>query len=81
LRTTLDCNEEKTHWTIYNTIREIKATFRILKTDLDLRPINHKSDEGAKAHLPPGHPRILAGQHCSPSIKTKKDNIKLARGG
>jgi transposase len=57
LRTTLDCNDEKTHWTIYNTIREIEATFRILKTDLDLRPIYHKSDDGAKAHL---HLGILA---------------------
>ena len=51
LRTTLNTNDEKTHWEVYNTIREIEATFRILKTDLDLRPIYHKTDEASKAHL------------------------------
>lgn len=51
LRTTLDQNEEQTQWTIYNTIREIESTFRVLKTDLDLRPIYHKTDAAAMAHL------------------------------
>jgi hypothetical protein len=51
LRTTLDQKEEQVQWTIYNTIREIEATFRVLKTDLDLRPIYHKTDEAAMAHL------------------------------
>src|SRR5665647_554824 len=35
----------------YNAIREIEATFRVLKTDLDLRPIYHKRDDAAMAHL------------------------------
>ena len=35
----------------YNIIREIEYTFRVLKTDLDLRPIYHKSDGAAMAHL------------------------------
>jgi hypothetical protein len=39
LRTTLDQKDEQVQWTIYNTIREIEATFRTLKTDLDLRPV------------------------------------------
>ena len=51
LRTNLDHNDEQTQWTIYNTIREIEATFRVLKTDLDLRPIYHKTDKAAMAHL------------------------------
>lgn len=51
LRTTLDQTQEQTQWTIYNTIREIEATFRVLKTDLDLRPIFHKTDAAAMAHL------------------------------
>jgi hypothetical protein len=51
LRTTLDQKDEKTQWTIYNTIREIEATFRTLKTDLDLRPIYHKTDKASMAHL------------------------------
>ena len=42
---------------IYNTIREIESTFRILKTDLDLRPIYHKNDDATMAHL---HLGILA---------------------
>ena len=57
LRTSLDEQVEQTLWTIYNTIREIEYTFRVLKTDLDLRPIYHKTDEAAMAHL---HLGILA---------------------
>ena len=38
-------------WNIYNTIREIENSFRTLKTDLDLRPVYHKSDIGTMAHL------------------------------
>ncbi|MEI7543094.1 MAG: IS1634 family transposase [bacterium] len=51
LRTSLDEKDEAVQWEIYNTIREIEATFRILKTDLDLRPIYHKNDDAAMAHL------------------------------
>jgi len=57
LRTTLDGNDEKTFWAIYNIIREIEYTFRVLKTDLDLRPIYHKTDDASMAHL---HLGILA---------------------
>ena len=51
LRANLDQKNEEAQWTIYNAIREIEATFRVLKTDLDLRPIYHKTDEAAMAHL------------------------------
>ena len=51
LRTSLDEKKETNIWTIYNIIREIEYTFRVLKTDLDLRPIYHKSDGAAMAHL------------------------------
>ena len=51
LRTSLDWNDEKAIWGIYNAIREIEYTFRVLKTDLDLRPIFHKTDEASLAHL------------------------------
>jgi len=57
LRTSLNVNDERILWTIYNTIREIEYTFRVLKTDLDLRPIYHKTDEASMAHL---HLGILA---------------------
>ncbi len=51
LRTTLDEKSEKTLWAIYNVIREIEYTFRVLKTDLDLRPVYHKTDDASMAHL------------------------------
>ena len=51
LRTNLLIKDEVLIWNIYNTIREIESSFRTLKTDLDLRPVYHKSDEGTLAHL------------------------------
>lgn len=51
LRTSLNWADEETIWIIYNAIREIEYTFRVLKTDLDLRPIFHKTDEASMAHL------------------------------
>ena len=52
LRTSLDeVSSEATLWQCYNIIREIEATFRVLKTDLDLRPIFHKNDKSTMAHL------------------------------
>jgi hypothetical protein len=51
LRTSLEANTEAALWQFYNIIREIEATFRVLKTDLDLRPIFHHKDENTMAHL------------------------------
>ncbi|HSW68318.1 MAG TPA: transposase [Bacteroidales bacterium] len=51
LRTNLEATYEKLMWDIYNTIREIEATFRVLKTDLSLRPVYHQKDEFTHAHL------------------------------
>ena len=51
LRTCLKENEESLIWTIYNCIRNVESSFRTLKTDLDLRPIYHKSDSATQAHL------------------------------
>ena len=51
LRTTMGLKDEKTFWDIYNIIREIEYTFRVLKTDLDLRPVYHKTDDASMAHL------------------------------
>jgi hypothetical protein len=44
LRTSLD-NENRILWDSYNIIREIEYTMRVLKTDLDMRPIFHQKDE------------------------------------
>ena len=57
LRTNMKVTDEVVVWDIYNTIREIENAFRTLKTDLDLRPIYHKSDKATMAHL---HLGILA---------------------
>ena len=51
LRTSLQARSEENIWKFYNTIREIEATFRVLKTDLYLRPIHHQKDENTMAHL------------------------------
>lgn len=51
LRTNMNVTNEVIVWNIYNTIREIENAFRTLKTDLDLRPIYHKSDKATMAHL------------------------------
>ncbi len=51
LRTSLIEPDQALVWTFYNTIREIEYTFRVLKTDLDLRPIFHQTDDASKAHL------------------------------
>jgi len=51
LSTSLNQDDEQTLWTIYNISREIEYTFRVLKTDLDLRPIYHKTDNASMAHL------------------------------
>lgn len=51
IRTSLSQTDEKTLWTIYNTLTEIEATFRVLKTDLSLRPVFHKTDKNVESHL------------------------------
>jgi len=59
LRTNYTSTEETEIWAIYNTIRDVEATFRTLKTDLNLRPIYHQKDRYTKAHL---HLGLLAYQ-------------------
>jgi len=51
LRTSEKNIDEKGFWDIYNTIREIEATFMVLKSDLNLRPVFHQMDEATNAHL------------------------------
>jgi hypothetical protein len=51
LRSSLKDANENLLWTVYNCIREVESTNRTLKTDLDLRPIFHKTDDASQAHL------------------------------
>ena len=57
LRTSLKNKDEETIWTIYNTLTEIEATFRTLKTELNLRPVYHQKDCRTQAHI---HLGVLA---------------------
>ena len=51
LLTSLDEKDELNVWKFYNVIRTVEETFHTLKSDLDMRPVYHKGDEGIKAHL------------------------------
>lgn len=51
IRTNIQQRDEKLVWDIYNTIRNIEQTFRVLKSDLALRPVFHKKDENTMSHL------------------------------
>jgi len=55
IRTSIQKENEKDNerliWDIYNTIREVEESFRILKNDLHLRPVFHIKDDNTMAHL------------------------------
>lgn len=51
LRTSVATLDERLCWEYYNIIREIECTNRQLKTDLNMRPIFHRTDDRAEAHL------------------------------
>jgi len=44
-------SQESLIWTIYNCIRNLESSFRCIKSDLDLRPVYHHTDDAAEAHL------------------------------
>lgn len=51
IRTNIEASSESQLWDIYNTIREVEATFRGLKSDLNIRPVHHQNDERIDAHM------------------------------
>jgi transposase len=51
IRTNYENPNEKELWDIYNTIREVEATFKCLKSDLQIRPVHHQKDSRIEAHL------------------------------
>ena len=51
IRTNYNDPTEKQLWDIYNTIREVEATFRCLKSDLQIRPIHHQKDSRIESHI------------------------------
>ncbi len=42
---------EKEIWDTYNMTRDVEATFRCLKTDLDIRPVFHQKDAYIEPHI------------------------------
>jgi hypothetical protein len=73
IRTSMQGKDEKTIWDIYNTLTEVEATFRILKTDLSLRPVFHQKDDSSQAHI---HLGVLAYTIVNTiRYKLKKQNI------
>ncbi|MEM8894805.1 MAG: IS1634 family transposase [Bacteroidota bacterium] len=51
IRTSYTNTSEKELWQVYNAIREVEATFRCLKSDLQIRPVHHQNDERIEAHI------------------------------
>ena len=51
LLTSLDSEKEENVWQFYNVIRTVEETFHVLKTDIDIRPVYHKSDIAIMAHI------------------------------
>ena len=63
LRSSLTGNSQESLWKFHNTIREIEASFRVLKTDLDQRPIYHKKKRKYNGTPTPRVVGILGGKH------------------
>lgn len=59
IRTSCSQANEQQIWETYNTVREVEATFRCLKTDLQIRPVFHQKDERIESHI---YSTILAYQ-------------------
>ncbi len=42
IRTNYEDTSEEELWKIYNSIRKVESTFRVLKSDLNMRPVHHQ---------------------------------------
>lgn len=51
LRYTKTAISEDDIWQVYNLTREVESVFRILKTDLDIRPVYHQKDAYIEPHI------------------------------
>jgi len=51
IRTSIKAEQEKLLWQLYRTLGEIESSFKVLKSDLDMRPIFHRKGENIEAHL------------------------------
>lgn len=52
IRTSIEADqEEELLWKLYRILGEIESSFKVLKSDLDMRPIFHQKGENIEAHL------------------------------
>ena len=59
IRTNIDNQTEQMLWETYNTVRDVEASFKCLKSDLHIRPIHHQKDYRIEGHI---YQTILAYQ-------------------
>jgi len=71
LRYTQTTVSEDDIWNVYNLTREVEAVFRILKTDLDIRPVYHQKDAYIEPHIWLG---IIAYQVVNYTRRVLKEN-------
>lgn len=51
IRTSILAEQEELLWKLYRILGEIESLFKVLKSDLDMRPIYHQKGENIEAHL------------------------------
>jgi len=51
IRTSIEADQEELLWKLYRVLGEIESSFKVLKSDLDMRPIYHQKGENIEAHL------------------------------
>ena len=51
VRTSIEAKQEELLWKLYRILGEIESSFKVLKSDLDMRPIYHQKGENIEAHL------------------------------
>lgn len=51
IRTNIEQPTEQMLWDTYNIVREVEASFKCLKSDLQIRPVHHQRDNRVEAHI------------------------------
>ncbi len=51
IRTNIKDPTEQMLWDTYNIVREVEASFKCLKSDLNIRPVHHQKDDRVESHI------------------------------
>ncbi len=51
IRTNIENPTEQMLWDTYNIVREVEASFKCLKSDLQIRPVHHQKDDRIESHI------------------------------